>query len=514
MKKIVLTLLLGVSTIIISQESLKISVSSLDITYNPYYTYTSSEAQYLTGLYEGLVSYHPQDLSPQPALAESWSLSEDKKTYTFTLRDNIKFSNGDPITSETFRNSYIRLLTPETRAEFSSLFDIIEGAVEFRTGETDSPESVAIETPDPKTLKITLKKRAPYFTKILCHHSFTPVHPSLLDKGLWKYDDVISSGPYIIKNREADRVILEKNNLYWDRENVSYKKIELITHRDHQEATREYNQGKLDWMMYNRDLNSLLDMDSLVVNPIFGTTYYYFNPNYKEYSDPEIRKAISSFIPWNKIRENEYIPAHSLIPTLDKFPKNRQKNDIDKSQALEILEKKGFRNGDGLPDILVSIPENSIKDSDIASIIKESIESNTNIKVEIKMTPYPDFFTINRKEEFTISTLSWIGDFADPLTFLEMWTRNSNLNDSGYNNPEYDNIIDGSSTLEKVERYRELSKAEKILLDNMIVIPINHSPGINIINLEYIEEWYPNSLDIHPFKYLRPVKQVYIPGLI
>lgn len=514
MKKALLILLLGVSNLTFSQESLKISVSSLDITYNPYYTYTSSEAQYLTGLYEGLVSYHPQDLSPQPALAESWTLSEDKKTYSFTLREGINFSNGDPITSETFKESYIKLLTPETKAEFSSLFDIIEGAMEFRTGESKDPESVAISTPDKRTLVITLKKRAPYFTKILCHHSFTPVHPSLLNKREWNHNEVISSGPYIIKKRAGDRVVLGKNLQYWDRKSVSYKSIELITYEDHLKATTDYNRGKLDWMMYNRDLTTLLDMDSLVVNPIFGTTYYYFNPNYKEYTDPEIRKAISSFIPWNKIRENEYIPAHSLIPTLDNFPKNRQKNEIKVEEALEILRSKGFEDGRGLSDIIVSIPQNSIKDREIAEIIQSSIEDNTLVKVTIKETPYPDFFTINRTEEFTLSTLSWIGDFADPLTFLEMWTKNSNLNDSNYNNPAFDKILDDSSNLEKADRYRELSKAEKILLDNTIVIPVNHSPGINIINLDYIEEWYPNSLDIHPFKYLKPVKQIYIPGLI
>lgn len=513
MKKTLYLILFIVASSLFSQDSLKISVSSLDITYNPYYTYTSSEAQYLTGLYEGLVSYHPENLSPTPGLAESWTLSKDKRTYTFTLRKGIKFSNGDRITSETFKESFIKLLNPETKAEFASLLDIIQGAQEYRTGLIHNPTEVGITTPDSRTLVIKLKQRAPYFTKILCHHSFTPVHPSLLNKPVWNYRDVISSGPYIIKKVD-ESIIFTKNLNYWDRKRVTYKTIELKTYEDPSEATNAYNKGELDWMMYNRDLNSLLDMNSLVVNPVFGTTYYYFNPTYKEYKDPEVRKAISSLIPWNKIRENEYIPAHSLIPTLENFPKNRQKNEVNIESSLNSLEKKGFPRGKGLSDIIISIPEGSVKDKIIGELIKESIESNTEVKVSLKFTPYPDFFTINRSEEFTISTLSWVGDFADPLSFLEMWTKSSNLNDSGYNNPDYDKIISESSNLEKAERYRELSKAEKILLDNIIVIPINHSPSINIINLDYIEEWYPNTLDIHPFKYLKPVKQVYIPGLI
>lgn len=495
-------------------KDFNIAVSSLELTLNPFYTYTADEAQYLSGIYEGLVSYNPRNLTPQPAMAESWTLSADKKTYTFNLRNNLQFSNGDKITSEIYRNTLLKLLNPDTHAEFASLLDIIDNAKDYRNGNNLDPNLVGITTDGDLRLIIKLKKRAPYFTKILCHHSFTPIHPSLLNKENWDMDDLITTGPYTIKKKE-DRFILQKNSKYWDKDNVFFNQINIIKYSDSKIATEDYNSGKIDWLTDNTvNLNNLSDIETLKVNPLFATTYYYFNPTYKEYSNSEIRKAISLLIPWNNIREKQYIPANSLIPTLSNFPRNIINNKQNIEESLQILKNEGYQKGKGLSNIIISIPQNTYNDKFISKLIKKNIEQHTEIEVIIKQTPYPDFFTVNRDAVFTLSTLSWIGDFADPLTFLEMWTTGSNLNDSGFSREDYDTLIENSSNLEKNERYEELSKAEKMLLDENIVIPINHSPGINVIDTRYIKNWFTNTLDIHPYKYLRIVNKQVIPGLI
>lgn len=513
-KKIIIIFLSLLSIIYADERVLNISTSSIDLNLNPFYTYTATEAQFLTAIYEGLVSYNPLTLIPEPALAKSWVLSEDKTEYTFFIREDIKFSNGEKITSETFKDTYIKLLSPETKAEFSSLFDIIENAMEFRTGAIEDPNLVGIKTDGDNKLIIKLKKRAPYFTKILCHHSFTPAPKSLLNKKLWREGEQLSTGPYIF-TKKSDRIEFIRNNNYWDNKNVHYDKINILLYDDLDKAAEDFNRGNIDWMTEGTiNLNIISNFETLKVNPLFGTAYYYFNPTYKEYKDPEIRKAISLLVPWNKIRENQYIPAHSLIPSLPNFPKNIKKDAQNIEAALEILEKKGFKNGKNLSKIILSIPDESYLDNFISQVIKKSVEENTEIEVEIKKTEYPDFFSINRKEVFTISTLSWIGDFADPLTFLEMWTTNSNLNDSGYSSKEYDNLIENSSNLNQIDRYKALSMAEKLLLDNIIVIPIRHTPGINVIDTNYIKNWHPNTLNIHPYKYLSPALEHVIPGLI
>ena len=517
MKKRFFTILLFVISINFLHSKIRefnIAVSSLDLTLNPFYTYTANEAQYLTGIYEGLVTYNPKDLTPEPAIAESWTTSEDKKTYYFNIRKDAKFSNGDSITALTFKNSFLKAIDPETHAEFASLLDIIENAEDFRTGKIKDDGLVGIKTEGNYKLIITLKKRAPYFTKILCHHTFTPVHPSLLNIEHWNINQIFSSGPYIL-SKTKNKITYIKNEHYWDIKNTYFDKINLIKYTESLDATDDYNKGKIDWLTDNSiNLNNISDVDTLQVNPLFATTYYYFNPNYKEYKNNRIRNAISLMIPWNKIREKQYIPANSLIPSLNNFPKNSAINEQNIEKSLQILKEEGYENGNGLSDIILSIPKNSNSDNFISQLIKENIEKNSNIKVNIKETEYPDFFTINRNENFTISTLSWIGDFADPLTFLEMWTSNSNLNNSKFSSKEFDNIIEDSSNLNQDQRYKELSKAEKILLDNSIVFPINHTPGINVIDIRYIENWYSNTLDIHPFKYLRITNKNVIYGLI
>lgn len=495
------------------ENELNVAITNTDLTLNPFYTYSADEAQYLTGIYEGLVSYDPRDLTPKPGLAESWTLSEDKMTYTFKLREDIYFSNGDKITAEIYKNTLLKLLNPDTHAEFASLLDIIKNAQEYRNGIIDSPESIGIRT-DGNNLIIELKKRAPYFTKILCHHSFTPIHPSLLNKKEWSVSELKTTGAYTLE-KQKNRLILTKNEKYWDKDNVYFNTINLIDYKDSEKATNDYNSGKIDWLTDSTiNLNKISDTDTLKVNPLFATTYYYFNPTYKEYANSEIRRAISLLIPWNIIRTKQYIPANSLIPNLTNFPKNSKNYEQNIDMALEILEKEGFKNGKGLSNIVISIPENTYNDEFISEVVKKNIEENTEITVEVIKNPYPQFFTVNREIEFTISTLSWIGDFADPLTFLEMWTTNSNLNDSGFSQSDYDLIVENSSNLTQDERYKELSKAEKILLDENIVIPINHSPGINVIDTRYIENWYANTLDIHPYKYLRITNTHVIPGLI
>lgn len=516
MKKLhIISFILILSFSIYADKSeLNIAISSTKLTLNPFYTYTADEAQYLSGIYEGLVSYDPRDLTPQPALAESWSLSSDKMTYIFKLRDNLKFSNGDVITAEIYKQSLLKILNPTTNAEFASLLDVIENAKEYRNGEISSPDKVGIRTDGDKNLIIKLKKRAPYFTKILCHHSFTPVHPSLLNNKNWTIDNLITSGAYTL-DKSSDRLILKKSKNYWDKENVYFDSINLIEYKDNEKATSDYNQGKIDWLTDSTiNLNKISDIETLKVNPLFATTYYYFNLSYKEYNNSEIRKAISLLVPWNNIREKQYIPANSLIPNLTNFPKNSKEYTQNIEESLRILENEGYKNGKGLSNLIISIPKNTFNDKFISDLIKENIEKYTEIQVEIIETPYPDFFTVNKDSQFTLSTLSWIGDFADPLTFLEMWTTNSNLNDTGFSREDYDSLIENSSNLIQNDRYIELSKAEKLLLDENIVIPINHSPGINVIDTRYIENWYSNTLDIHPYKYLKITKTHVIPGLI
>ncbi|MFP4564309.1 MAG: ABC transporter substrate-binding protein, partial [Spirochaetia bacterium] len=179
-----------------TDEFLRVSFSGTEITFNPLHTFTSTEAQLYTALYEGLVTYHPLTMEPVPAAASRWEISADKTTYWFFLRETGRYWNGDPVTAADFKDTWLTLLDPEEKSEYSFLFDIIEGAADYRTGKNTDPLSVGIRAVDTFILEVRLEHPAGHFLKVLCHHSFAPVHPRFLDREDWSISSIIpGNGP-------------------------------------------------------------------------------------------------------------------------------------------------------------------------------------------------------------------------------------------------------------------------------------------------------------------------------
>jgi len=188
-------------------------------------SYLASEAQIFTALYEGLFSYNPVTLAPIPASASTWQLSEDKKVWTFTIRSNARYWNGDPLRAEDFRAAWLSMLDPKNEAPYSSLFDIIEGARDFRLGKSTDPSTVGISAQGDKTLVVRLNAPASFFPSMLCHHSFSPIHPSMLQGNNWAAP--ISNGPFYVTGQKEGSITLTKNKLYWDADKVSLERINI-----------------------------------------------------------------------------------------------------------------------------------------------------------------------------------------------------------------------------------------------------------------------------------------------
>ncbi len=175
------------------------SVSPPRINLDPLHTFTSTEAQVYTAIYEGLVTYHPFTLEPMPAVAEYWEISADRKTYRFRIRETARYWNGDQVEPDHFRQSWLALIDPENPGEYGSLLDIVKGARDFRLGKNEDPSSVAVRIPEANILEVELDKPAPHFLKILCHHSFSPLHPKMLELDDWTdLDTVLGNGPFTI----------------------------------------------------------------------------------------------------------------------------------------------------------------------------------------------------------------------------------------------------------------------------------------------------------------------------
>jgi len=494
------------------KEELTVAFSAGSLQLDPRKSFLASEAQIFTGLYEGLFSYNPLTLEPIPAAAESWELSEDKKTWTFTLRSNARYWNGDPLTSQHFKDAWISLLDPAGNNPYSSLFDIITGAKEYRTGRITDPSQVGIECPNDRTLVVHLHAPAAFFPSMLCHHSFSPIHPSMLGITDWSKQAPISNGPYYLVEQQSDHLVLAKNELYWDAKRVAIKKLIIRFTKDGVEAASLWNSGEARWIAGDVDLEALQDRSGIVVNAMFATYYFYIRSSQAPWNDRRLRQALSLALPWDTIRQGYYLPAETLIYPIPGYPKPKGLSETNLEKAKELLREAGFPKGVGIPTLVIKISQ-SKEAYRIASLMAAAWQEGLGIPVDIKVTPYEAYMDELKKDDYVVGSSTWIGDFADPYTFLQMWRRDSNLNDARLYDPVYEELMDKSMQEEGESRWKTLSQAEEQLLQGGTVLPIAYTPALNIIDMNEIDGWYPNPLDIHPFKYLVYASFRALPGI-
>jgi peptide/nickel transport system substrate-binding protein/oligopeptide transport system substrate-binding protein len=461
-------------------------------------SYLASEAQIFTALYEGLFSYHPVTLEPVLAAASSWQLSADKKVWTFTIRRNARFWNGDPLRAEHFRSSWLSMLDPSRETPYSSLFDIIEGARDYRLGKLTDSSKVGIIAQSDTVLVVRLNAPAAFFPSMLCHHSFSPIHPSMLDVGDWSAP--IANGPFYVTEKDEGTLTLTKNELYWDAERVSLKKITLRLTDDEEESAALWNSGEARWIAGSVDLDALSDRSGIMVNPMFATHYYYIRST-GPWKDHRLRRALSLVLPWEEIRKNYYLPAKTLIYPISGYPEIVGIESGDEEEAQTLLEEAGYPKGVGLPELVIRITPS--EDQDRIAKLMASAWMNLGIPVKLDVVPYNRYFASLKGADYNVGSTTWIGDFADPYTFLQMWRRDSNLNDARNDDEDYEGLMERSMYEEGEARFDTLAEAEQLLLDRGAVLPVSFSPALNVIDTDEIEGWFPNAMDIHPFKYFR-----------
>lgn len=468
---------------------------------DPLHLYTTVGLQIATGIYEGLVTYHPFTMEPLPGAAERWKISDDGLTYKFYLRDDAVYSNGAPVTAEDFRNSWLRMLNPENKAEYSFLFDIIKGAADYRNGKISDPDRVGIKVISKKELDVQLNKPASHFLKILCHTSFVPLYKKYTEDKKWNGSGVIiGNGPFLLYKRTKDEIILKKNMLYWDKKNVKMDTIKILFSGDTKEISRKFNRGEIQWAD-DWDSDLIKDTSKVVAHPLFGTSYLFFVSNKSPWDDYRVRRGLALLIPWEKLRaDNSILPTSTLVPSIPGYPKLKGITKQNEKEAMSLLKDAGYPGGTGLPRIIFKISDSpgSLK---IVKAIEDVWEKKLSADVKIERYPYKEYLNELKKNNYTIGSATWIGDFADPLTFLQLWMSGGNLNDAKFSSRKFDEIIEKSYSEKGSKRYKSLSEAEKILLNGAVVLPLSNPPSFNLIDLEAIGGWFPNPLNIHPFKY-------------
>jgi peptide/nickel transport system substrate-binding protein/oligopeptide transport system substrate-binding protein len=495
------------------RNELTVTFSSNEVELDFRKSYLASEAQLFTAIYEGLFSYHPFSMEPIPTLAKNWELSDDKKQWTFTIRRNAKFQNGDQVTAENFRSAWLSILSPQGDAPYSSLFDIIEGAKEYRTGAIRDADKVGIIASDPKTLVVKLNTPAFFFPSMLCHHSFSPIHQSMINVDDWSVKLPVSNGPFLIAEMDESKIVLVKNTHYWDASAVSLKKITLKYTETGEEASDLWNSGEARWISGNVNFNTLTDRSGIQVNAMFATHYYFIRSKEKPWNDFRVRRALVLSLPWEQIRTGHLLPAKTLIYPLPGYPELDGLDATELEEAAEILAEAGFPGGAGLPELVMRITP-SVEAARISSLMASAWKEKLGISVRVEVVPYNRYFPMLKTDGYTVGFTTWIGDFADPYTFLQMWRKDSNLNDARHSDDDYEELMEKSMLEEGDVRWAVLADAEKLLLERGSVLPISYSPAVNIVDTNELGGWFPNALDIHPFKYLNFRAFRPLPGVV
>ena len=391
---------------------------------------------------------------------------------------------------------------------YSSLFDIVAGAQEYRLsgGKTDI-DSIGISVIDDSTIAVNLIKPAAHLYKLLCMQAFC-VKPA---------SEGVYSGPFVIESSDSEKIILKKNEQYYDSKKTPLSQITVLLSDDDEENSFLFNTGKADWITGTFNSKRIIDKKSIRVNAEFATQYLFFKikPN-SIWSRTDFRAALLEAVPWEKLREGFYVPATTLVYPLNGY-KNVEGYSYCDEQNAKFLMKEARKNAN-IPEEQQLVLTFAIPDSDYmkkkAEILKEAWKT-LGVELRTEEIPSAAYLDSIQNSDSELFSYTWIGDFADPLAFLELFRSNSTLNVSGWSNQEYDNLLNESSIYSDENHLKLLAQAEQLLLDEAMILPIQHPVSVNVVDLEATGGWFPNEFDIHPLKYLYKKEKIYhIPNIV
>jgi peptide/nickel transport system substrate-binding protein/oligopeptide transport system substrate-binding protein len=327
-----------------------------------------------------------------------------------------------------------------------------------------------------------------------------------------KWTSPVSNGPFRIISMDEESIVLHKNNYYWHQNEVTLNKIVIKFPGNADEAAHLWNYGEARWIAGDVNIDALTDLSGIQYNVMFATHYYFIRSEHPPWNDKRVRRAMTLVLPWEELREVYFLPAETLIFPLSGYPVVEGISEPNYEEAFSLMTEAGHEDGSKLPELVIRITPS--RDAQRVAILmanawKEILKFN--VRVEVK--PFDRFFDSFKEGGFTVSSITWIGDFADPYAFLQMWKSDSNLNDALFNDFDFDTLINRSMLEEGETRLALLAEAEKLLLDRGAVLPLSYAPALNIIDLGEIDGWFPNALDIHPFKYLSYKAFSPLPGI-
>ncbi len=493
----------GINADVAAKDNILLMGNSADpSTIDPSLATGLAEAKIIYALFEGLVSADEKSLEIIPAQAESWEISPDGKVYTFKIRDNAFWTNGDSVQAKDFIYAFKRILNPKLGAEYANMLFPIKNARALNKGELKDFDLLGARAKGDKVLEIELEKPNKNFLNLLYHMSYMPLN----ERNITEFDafarrqskwtrakNIVTNGAFTLEKYSInDEVFVKKNPHYWDAKNIALAGIRFFPITNINTEDRAFFANQL----HLTDNVSPQRLESENLNPTgflksqdwLGVYYYIFNTQKAPLDNPLVRKAINLAINREQIVKSVLKDAHktayNFVPDSDLY----SKIDIENiSQAKALLKEAGYENGVGLPPIELSY-NSSEQHKPIAETIQEMLRKNLGIKINLYNMSWPAYLDARRNKDFQITRASWVADYNSAENFLANFTSYSSLNHGLWKNKDFDSAIEAQDYL----------KAEKILMQEDAVIPIF------FYKRNYLQsprlEWHSNLLDYHNYK--------------
>ena len=481
----------------------------------------------IINLYDGLVRDTLDGI--QMASAESYDLSANAEgvedtVYTFHLRDGLVWSDGEPVTAYDYEYAWKRACSPEMASPYAFLMtDYIKGAYDYFSGE-GSADDVAVKALDDKTLQVELIQPTAYFLNLVSWFTYMPCREDMASTGEgWEKDPAkcVTNGAFTLEEYQVgSHILLKKNENYWNADNVNLAGVRILFISDATTSLQGYEAGEINVtsILPGSEIPRLLAEDpNFSSEPALGCTYLQFNMDADVVNDLNVRKALALAIDRSMITDQVLrdgaVPAAAFVAPTFKLSTGESMRPLDENgnvveeyeidpysakveEAQEYLAAAGYPNGEGFPELNI-LYYDSGNNSLIVEAVQQMWQENLGIHVNLQVQEYAVFTNTINSGDWSISFTGWSADYNDPMTMLSLFTAEG-LNDSRWRykeyagmpndttlNPEneaYDTAVKMAAQTSGTERDGYLKEAEDVLMENMVICPINYTTYTQVID--------------------------------
>ncbi len=488
-----------------------------------------TDATLLVALFEGLTVIDEATSQPLPGAAVSWDVAADGLTYTFHLRPDGVWSNGDPVTAQDFVFSFERILSPALASDYAYMLDVLVGAADYTAGKLTDFARVGVKaldphtlqlTLDPHTLQLTLVRPTPYLLSLTAHQAWYPVHPDSVRKvgdihargtGWTRPGSLVGNGPFVLAEWRPDQhILVKKNPRYYAAAVNQLEAVKFFPVADPGVDERAFRAGQLhltyDVLPDRLDAWRREAPDQLRIDPFLEVFYVRFNTTQAPFTDVRVRRALSLAIDRDAIAgpvmRGSRSAARSFVPPHTAGYTSSVSVPTDFAAARQLLAAAGYPGGQGFPRIEIKMNADPVN-TKIFEAIQQMWKRELGIDSTLSSMDFRVYIDTMQTLGFGVLRSRWVGDFNDPATFTDLFTSSSGNNNTGWKNPAYDRLITAAAgEPDSARRFELLRQAEAILVEEAPATPVFFGARTYLIHPD-VHGWEPALLGIHRYQTIR-----------